>query len=139
MLPTSPHSTCLSSRDLICAIAQFVLGFQGILERYLFWNVFVSGVNAYADPHTNKLRTQVVHIWYNRSRQPNQRAMEGPPARGTTIFIFHKFIRIITIKTGGVQRPHRAGTFVHAYTIIKNLKKTYEKLFTLNYERCRSI
>ena len=63
--------------------------------------VFVSGVSAYADPHTYKLRTRVVHIWDNRSRQPNRSAMEGPPAGGTAFLFFINLI-VFTIKTGGV-------------------------------------
>ena len=65
----SPHSTCLSWRDLVCGKHRGFPGFLGILEGFLFC-VFVSGVSAYADPHTYKLRTRVVHIWDNRSREP---------------------------------------------------------------------
>jgi len=37
-----------------------------------------SGVSANADPHTNKLRTRVTHIWGYRRRQLNRSAMEEP-------------------------------------------------------------
>ena len=48
---------------------------------------FFTGVSANADPHTNKLRTRVTHIWGNRRRQPNRSAMEGPLPEGTTLLI----------------------------------------------------
>jgi len=35
----------------------------------------LSGVSANADPHYQKLRTRVTHIWGNRRRQPNRSAM----------------------------------------------------------------
>ena len=44
---------------------------------------FYSGVSANADPHTNKLRTRVTHIWGYRRRQLNRSAM-GEPLPGET-------------------------------------------------------
>lgn len=47
-------------------------------------------VSANADPHTNKLRTRVTHIWGNRRRQPNRSAM-GEPLPGETAYMITVF------------------------------------------------
>ena len=48
---------------------------------------FFTGVSANTDPHTNKLRTRVTHIWGNRRRQPNRSAMQGPLPGRTALLI----------------------------------------------------
>ena len=47
----------------------------GNTNIYFIW---ISGVSANADPHTDKLRTRVINICDYRRRQPNRSAMEGP-------------------------------------------------------------
>ena len=54
-----------------------VLSFYFCLCYYLLILV-ITGVSANADPHTNKLRTRVAHIWGYRRRQLNRSAMEEP-------------------------------------------------------------
>ena len=57
---------------------------------FFFFLLFVwkkSGVSANADPHTDKLRTRVTHIWGDRKRQPNRSAMEGPQPGRTALLI----------------------------------------------------
>ena len=48
---------------------------------------YYSGVSANADPHTNKLRTRVTHIWGYRRRQLNRSAMGEPLPGGTALLI----------------------------------------------------
>ena len=47
----------------------------------------MTGVSANADPHTNKLRTRVIHIRDDRKSQPNRSAMERPHPGGTALRI----------------------------------------------------
>ena len=57
---------------------------------FFLYNLFIivySGVSANADPHTNKLRTRVTHIWGYRRRQLSQSAMEEPLPGGTALLI----------------------------------------------------
>ena len=59
-------------------------------ERVFLYNLIIivySGVSANADPHTNKLRTRVTHIWGYRRRQLSQSAMEEPLPGGTALLI----------------------------------------------------
>jgi hypothetical protein len=50
---------------------------------FVSFSFVYSGVSANADPHTNKLRTRVTHIWGYRRRQLNRSAM-GEPLPGET-------------------------------------------------------
>ena len=45
------------------------------------------GISANADPHEQKLRTRVTHIWGNRRGQLLRSAMEQPRPEGTTSVI----------------------------------------------------
>ena len=49
--------------------------------------LMLSGVSANADPHTNKLRIRVTHIWGYRRRQLNLSAMGEPLPGGTAWMI----------------------------------------------------
>ena len=92
---------------------------------------FFTGVSANADPHTNKLRTRVTHIWGNRRRQPNRSAMEGPLPEGTTFFVFHKSINlpIYNKNRWGVNSPTRPAPSKKLQFI-----EPYKDLLTLHIE-----
>ena len=92
------HSTCIlwwqfplfSANRNKCGLLGLVASLIIKSSRGFLYNAFIivySGVSANADPHTNKLRTRVTHIWGYRRRQLSQSAMEEPLPGGTALLI----------------------------------------------------
>ena len=112
---------------------------EGRSTSLLVVGVFFTGVSANADPHTNKLRTRVTHIWGNRRRQPNRSAMEGPLPGRTAFFVFHKFIKFpMYIKNRwGVNSPTRPTPLINNMDPNKDLEKnvTYRDKKSKKLER----